>query len=204
MIKNIVFDIGGVLIDFDPAKVLEAHGLSGAGLKKVLDATINTPLWKELDRGVMNAQDVIDLMKKGLDSGLKPYADWFFSEGMKTVVSNRRYSAQWLKYFKDRGFGVYLLSNYPVWAFEMHSKQFDFMQYIDGKVVSGYVKVIKPDAAIYNLLLNKYQLKADECIFIDDVAANAQGAKQVGMHAVQFSTYSDVFDTVLDIIQEEK
>lgn len=208
MIKNIVFDIGGVLIDFDPVRVLRARGLDGEGLKQVLDATIGNPIWKELDRGVMDEWDVIDRMKQavtgcpGYDAdALRGWIDWFFREGIKDVVRERDYAVQWVKYFKSKGLGVYLLSNYPTWAFEMHTKFFSFMQYTDGMVVSGYVKVIKPDRAMYDLLLSKYSLKADECVFIDDVGRNVQGARDAGMCGIQFTDRDNTYLAICKLVE---
>lgn len=200
MIKNVVFDIGGVLIDFDPMRVLKEKGLFGDDLKKVLTATIGNPLWRELDRGVMKETDVIGKMKEGA-KGLEEYIDWFFSEGVKEVVTLRDYSMSWFKALKERGQKIYLLSNYPTRLFEMHQRAvFDFLPLTDGRIVSGYVKVIKPDEAIYKMLLEKYLLKASECIFIDDMEENVKTAERLGMHGVHFTGYDTAREKVEKII----
>lgn len=71
--------------------------------------------------------------------------DRFIEEGKPYLTIPFAYSAQWLKQFHDRGYGVYILSNYPVSYFEAHKAGFEFLKYTDGRVVSGYVKLLKPD-----------------------------------------------------------
>lgn len=201
MIKSVVFDIGGVLIDFSPEKVLMAKGVTGGDLNKVLKATTGSAHWKELDRGVIDKDEVIARMKEG-QGDLGKWIDWFFDEGIKDVVSEREYAVPWIKGLKERGLGVYLLSNYPVWAFEMHKARFGFLPLTNGRVVSAYEKVIKPDRAIYELLLSRYGLKAEECVFVDDVEINVRAACELGIHGVQFASYKETFQAVDSIIDE--
>lgn len=86
---------------------------------------------------------------------------------------------------------MYLLSNYPVGLFEIHSPHFTFLPYTDGRVVSGYVKCVKPDERIYRCLLEKYSLRPQECVFLDDLAENVEGAKKLGIHGICFLGYED-------------
>ena len=86
---------------------------------------------------------------------------------------------------------MYLLSNYPVGLFEIHSPHFTFLPYTDGRVVSGYVKCVKPDERIYRCLLEKYSLRPQECVFLDDLAENVEGAKKLGIHGIHFQGYED-------------
>lgn len=203
MIRNVVFDIGGVLIDFDPRKAFKRYGLAGQELEDVLNATVGNKLWRELDRAVMDEADVVAQMKECVPK-LGAAIDWFFDEGVKTVVTCRGYAVDWLKDLAKRGADLYLLSNYPPRLFEMHrQKEFRFMPLTKGRIVSGYVKVIKPDPAIYHMLLDKYSLKAEECIFIDDVLENVETANALSMHGVHFTKYIDTADKVLEMIEEQ-
>ena len=70
-------------------------------------------------------------------------------------------------------------------------------------VISGYVKLLKPDPAIYRCLLEKYQLKAEECIFVDDLKANAEGACSVGIHGIQFLSYEDANEKMEQLLKKE-
>lgn len=189
MIKNCIFDVGNVLVDFRPEEVMSSLGITGNRLETAADATFRNQLWSELDRGVLPEKDVIDMMCRSAPASAEKDIRLFFSEGGQELVTPFAYAAQWLRNLHERGFRVYLLSNYPSRLFEMHSRKFPFMPYVDGKIVSGYVKMIKPDPAIYRLLLDTFSLKADECTFVDDMEANVSAASKLGIHAIQFVSF---------------
>ena len=149
MIKNLIFDIGGVLVDFRPAGVLKDMGVSEERARVILRESIASPLWHEMDRGAIPEEEVIAAMRGNVPEEMRADYDRFIEEGKPYLTIPFAYSAQWLKQFHDRGYGVYILSNYPVSYFEVHKAGFEFLKYTDGRVVSGYVKLLKPDPAIY-------------------------------------------------------
>ena len=181
-IKNVIFDIGNVLIDFCWEDHMVALGFSGDCIETLRASMVENPLWDELDMGVRSHTDVIADMK----AAAPQYAaqiDSFFAQPMGMIRMRPR-SVPWLSGLKERGYGVYLLSNYPRWLFELHSPQYDFMPYVDGRVVSSYIKVMKPDPVIYHTLLEKYGLSADECAFVDDRPVNTAAAEALGIRSV--------------------
>lgn len=193
MIKNIIFDIGNVLVHFRPLEIMKQLGMNEDAVRAVAQVTVQSPLWQELDRGVIPEETVIAMMKQNAPEPYKDDVQRFFDIGSPLLVKSFDYSADWLKSLKEKGYGIYLLSNYPVKFFEMHSKNcFTFMPYINGKIVSGYVKLIKPDEQIYRLLLSQYSLTAEECVFIDDVKENIEGAENVGIHGILFTGFEEV------------
>ena len=201
MIKNIIFDIGNVLVQFRPLEVMKELGMDEDTVKAVAEATVQSPLWKELDRGVIPEDTVIEMMKQTTTGKYKDDVQRFFAEGSPLLVKSFDYSASWLQSCKQKGYHIFLLSNYPVRLFEMHSKSsFTFMPYIDGKIVSGYVKLIKPDAGIYELLLKQYSLVPQECVFIDDVQENIEGAEKAGIRGIHFTNIQDVRNSLQAII----
>lgn len=203
MIKNIIFDIGNVLVHFRPLEVMAELGMNEDTVQAVADATIRSPLWCELDRGVIPEDTVIQMMKQTAPDNYKDDVQTFFDKGSLLLVKSFDYSADWLKSLKEKGYQIFLLSNYPQRFFEMHSKNnFTFMPYINGKIVSGYVKKIKPDIEIYNLLLDQYSLTPQECVFIDDVKENIEGAEKAGIHGIHFTNFEEVqskLKTLLDL-----
>ena len=203
MIKNIIFDIGNVLVHFRPLEVMAELGMDEDTVQAVADATLRSPLWCELDRGVIPEETVIQMMKQTAPDSHKDDVQAFFDKGTPLLVKSFDYSAGWLKSLKEKGYQIFLLSNYPERFFEMHSKNnFTFMQYINGKIVSGYVKKIKPDIEIYSLLLNQYSLTPQECVFIDDVKENIEGAEKAGIHGIHFTNFDEVqskLKTLLDL-----
>lgn len=187
MIKNVIFDIGMVLVDFNWRGVMANLGFTQEESEKV-GGVILSELWNELDRGVMPEEEVTAMMKKEIP-GYEEKFDLFWKYLYETIEIYP-YAVDWVKSMKDRGFNTYLLSNFPQ-GFYQNSEEyyFDFMPYIDGKIISSHVKYIKPDAEIYNKLLETYGLKAEECVFFDDRADNVEGAKAVGINGIHFTGY---------------
>lgn len=202
MIKNIIFDIGSVLVDFIPEAAMQQIGIPEERIPALADATVNNPLWLELDRGVI-PEDTIRAMMKDAAPELAADIDNFFSNAAGLLVRCFDYSAEWLKSYKELGYNIYLLSNYPVSYFDLHCRdKFPFIKYTDGRVVSGYVQRVKPDYEIYNILLKKYQLIAGECIFIDDRADNVNAACELGINGILFTDYDSAQQRITECITE--
>ena len=110
--------------------------------------------------------------------------------GVFDGIHSFSYSANWLKSLKERGLSVFLLTNYSDWMFDYHFKnEFTFTKYVDGMIVSGREKLLKPENAIYECLLKRYGLKAEECVFLDDHAENVEGAKKCGLNGIVFTDF---------------
>lgn len=194
MIKNVIFDIGNVLIDFCWRDHMKALGFSDECIETLRATMVENPLWDELDMGIRPYTDVIADMK----AAAPQYAEQieqFFAQPMGMIRMRPR-SVPWLRSLKERGYGVYLLSNYPRWMFELHSPAYDFLPYTDGRVVSSYINVMKPDPVIYHTLLEKYGLNAEECAFVDDRPVNTEAAEALGIRSV---TYIDAQQTERDL-----
>lgn len=195
MIKNIVFDIGNVLAAFrwrDYIKELgfadEAEWQPGGKAWRLAAATTKNALWREVDRGVMPLDDIITAMI-ATDPGMEDAIRLFFAD-RRRLVMEYDYSAGWLSELKSRGYKVYLLSNYSQDHYEYISTHFKFFGLEDGRVISWQEKVLKPDARIYNILLDRYGLEASECVFLDDTPENIDGAAAVGMKGIVFKDYA--------------
>ena len=204
MIKNIIFDIGGVLVDFNPEKVLKNMGLPEEEIQIVQTNTVLGPLWTELDRGVMPKEEVFELMINNVPAEYQKDAREFLFNHTLETVSCFDYAQNWLRSLKNKGYNVYLLTNYPPWMFEPHfNNLFTFAPYVDGYVVSAVVKLIKPDHKIYDNIVAKYNLNPQECVFIDDRLDNVIGARETGLNALQFTTKEETFNN-LDALLAQK
>jgi len=157
-------------------------GFSGECIERLTRYMVQHPLWDELDLGVRPHAEVIADMKS-LSPQYAGEIDSYFRD-VSGIVRLRSGAAEWLRGLKERGFGIYLLSNYPGWMFDIHSAHFDFLPYVDGMVISSRVKVMKPDPRIYRLLLEKYSLRAEECVFIDDRPVNTEAAEKLGIRSI--------------------
>lgn len=189
MIKNVVFDIGNVLVDFRWRALMEELKLSDE-TQAVFERTVfGSRWWGELDHGIYEEAEILENFRK--DN--KEYLDEFnlVWENRDMLVESYEYAVQWIERLKALGLKVYLLSNYPRDIFTLHAERgrFPFLDKVDGRVVSGFVKMIKPDADIYEYLLAEYGLEASECVFIDDRRENIETARTLGMKGIVFQNY---------------
>lgn len=187
MIKNVIFDIGQVLAQFRWREYIEDFGYTSEINERVANATVLSPYWSEIDRGAMKTEELIELCVL-LDSEIEGEIREFFRDTSKLVVEYH-YASRWLKELKTLGYRIFLLSNYGEVNFSHINEEFDFFRYVDGAVISYQEKCIKPEQKIYQILLERYQLNPSECVFLDDLAANIEGAKSVGIHGIQFHHY---------------
>ena len=190
MIRNIIFDIGSVLVEFRPQWVMEHMGIDVETTAAISRTTFQSERWQELDRGIIPEADVIAAMRAETPAHYRDAFDRFFACGRKDLVREFPYAVQWLKTLRGRGYKIYLLSNYPRSFFELHATTvFTFLPFVDGKIVSAYVQCIKPDSAIYQQLLDTYRLSAKECVFIDDRTENIAAAEALGIRGIIFTAY---------------
>lgn len=189
MIKNIIFDIGFVLVDFRWRALMQDLGLPKE-LQDVFDKTVfGSSWWSELDLGAMDEADVLEKLREQNKDYLEEL-DLIWAN-MDKVIEPYPYAVSWIEGLKEKGYNVYLLSNYPKELFAMHEQKglFPFIEKTDGKVVSGFVKMVKPNADIYEHLMSKYGLNAEECVFLDDRAENIEAAIKLGMKGIVVKSY---------------
>lgn len=195
MIKNLIFDVGNVLIEYRWSQMLLDYGLSKE------EAAVAGPLffehetWKELDLGNMPVEDVIVLYEKQLPE----YAGlirWFLTH-LELMPVPRPDVWEKVHALKEKGYKIYLLSNYNEDFFRVHTEGASFLKDIDGKVVSYEIHKIKPYPEIYQYLLDKYELNAQECVFFDDRPENTKTAEELGMKTYTITSKEYLLD-VLD------
>lgn len=190
-LKNVIFDIGNVLVEFRPEDYMRDLGFSEEAIGKISELIILGGIWDQLDLGIKNPEDIYNEMKAVVPE-YQELIDVFIDEDkVKELVRPYDYAEEWVKSVKEKGYNVYLLTNYPERMFDIHEKagRFPFIPYIDGKVVSAKVKMAKPDSSIYELLLEKYNLDPKECMFFDDRPVNVEAAKKLGIDARLFENY---------------
>jgi len=202
MIRNIVFDVGMVLVAFNWREVMAEVGCSPEEIEIIGDVMVNSPFWNELDRGVMDEEDVISQMIDKLP-GLEDKARAFWNNVHLTIEAFP-YAKDWVKGLHDAGYHTYLLTNYPRSLYRNTAEScFTFLPFIDDALVSSHEKLTKPDKAIYERLLEKFELKAEETVFIDDRMENIRGAESVGIRGIHFTTYEEVNEKLQSILQEK-
>lgn len=190
MIHNIIFDIGNVLTDFRWTEFLRDKGFDDAMIQRIARASVESPLWREFDRGVWSEEELM-----GAFVSNDPEIEKILHEAYDDIhgmVTPRNYAIPWVQALKAKGFGVFYLSNFSKKAEAECSDALTFIPYTDGGILSWRVKLIKPDSKIYRLLLERYALKAEECVFVDDTPENVEGAVQQGIHGIVFESREQV------------
>ncbi len=181
----VVFDIGNVLIEWDPRFLYRKIFADEAEMEWFL-GHVCTPDWNlEQDRGRAMADAVALLLADHPDHATAIRA--FDERWIETVSGPIEGSVRLLETLRRAGVPDYAITNFSHEKFPVAQKHFPFLRDFRGVIVSGEEKLLKPEAAIYRLLLDRYGLKAEDCVFIDDSAANVAGARAVGMHALHFT-----------------
>jgi putative hydrolase of the HAD superfamily len=192
-ITTIIFDIGQVLAAFDWLGYLDSMKLSPEKREKMVLATLHDlNHWDKHDRGVLTDEEFIQESVRKVPGIEKEMREFF--KNIHQMVWEYDYSEQWVLEFKKAGYRVYILSNYGKTTFAYAKEHFKFLRHVDGMVISSDVHYVKPEPEIYRILLDKYQLVPEECVFMDDRADNAETAASFGIHAVQFKTREQVME----------
>lgn len=201
MIKNIIFDIGNVLVTFDPLTYF----------KKFFDEETNQLLCKEVfssntwlavDQGTVSEQEAREYFLNKIPHLTNEIHMMF--DHWKGLMVEKEDTLQFLKDLKKQGFHIYLLSNIGEDSYDYCLENFHFFDLADGGVYSYQEKIVKPDEKIYTCLLERYKLLPGECIFLDDSLKNVKQANALGIHAIVFDDLKAVKDKLYTILKEEE
>lgn len=200
MIKNIIFDIGGVLVDWDPHIRFDSYFAGDTEkeeffLKEICGREIN--VW--MDKGM----DPIDAMHKRIEM----YPEW--EAEITDYIQNWRLQIrgeipgmdEYLSELKSQGFRLFGLTNWCAKTFDVVRKEFEPVKKLEGIVVSAEVGLLKPYPEIYLKLLETYGLKAEECVFVDDHAENTVGSEAVGIKGITFTSKKQLETDLKQITQ---
>ncbi len=184
MIRNIVFDMGGVLIRFDRDLFMERLGVPEEDKRLLMREVFLAPEWVMMDRGTLTDQQAGEIMCRRIPERLHE-AVWKLVTFWDRPILEIEGMYDLVEELKGMGYGIYLLSNASI-------RQHDYWpripasKFFDGTLVSADVKLVKPMPEIYRKLFSTFSLNADECFFIDDSTANIEAALYVGMHGAVF------------------
>ena len=200
MIRNMVFDIGNVLMDFRWKEYMR----SLFGEDETLIQTINQGIWHNgcwaaMDKGEMDGAATLrsavafaPQYEKEIKLTLDRVALAFHKFG---------YAIPWVQELKGMGLNVYYLSNYSAFSVAANPDVLDFIPYMDGGVFSFEVKAVKPEPEIYRCLCEKFGLKPEECLFTDDVPANVKGAQACGFQGIVFEGYEKTYPLIMKALR---
>ena len=188
MINTIVFDIGNVLAAFCWQKMLHGFGLEGEEFERMADATVRHQGWLDLDQGIITTEEAIEQFAAAAPE-FRPLIERIYEDPTQ-MIQKYDYAIPWIKELKERGYKIYILSNWSKPAYDAckHS-EINFLPLVDGAILSYQELVIKPDKKIYDILCERYNINPSEAVFLDDSKPNVIAAKEYGMQAIHFQSY---------------
>ena len=190
MIKHVIFDFGGVLMDWNPRYLYRDYFRDDVKMEWFL-ANVCSPDWNvQMDAGKPFAEAVKELQAQWPEYSEAIAA--FDSGWPKMLKGCFPDTVELLKDLKAKGYGIYGLTNWSAEKFPYAYERYDFFSQFDGIVVSGAEKMVKPFPGLYEVLLDRYRLEPSECLFIDDSQANCDTARSLGIHAVHFENIKQV------------
>ena len=184
MKMNVVFDLGGVVVAWKPDEII-ARAIPDAETRALAKQHVMLhPDWLELDRGMLTVNQAIE--RATTRSGLPEQVVRSLVESVPEALVANEETVALMRRVKAAGNSLYCLSNMPTGSMEYLEKRYDFWDLFDGAVISSRVHYCKPEREIYEHLLTTYDLEPSDTVFIDDVAANVEGARAVGIQAIRF------------------
>ena len=189
-IRNIVFDMGNVLLRFDPEYFLDREGITAKKDRELLLSNIFlSEQWPMLDTGDMTEEELAELVIPRLPVSLHNAARrmiFAWEQPMEPIPG----MADLVRGLKQKGYKLFLLSN-ASFRQPQYWPKIPGSEYFDGTVISAFQHCKKPDHRIYEILIKQYGLIPEECLFIDDVEENVAGARDAGMKAILFTGAAD-------------
>lgn len=184
-IRNIVFDLGKVLLSYDWESYLESFKFDKKTYEIMADAIFRNHVWEMGDEGIVTPDEWIELFVKNAPLYEAEIRD--ILSGIKKTISPMDYTNDWIQYFKNKGYHLYYLSNYSEKLYIETKHDMQFIEEFDGGIFSYRVKCIKPEEKIYRILLDTYQLNPKETLFFDDRKENVSAAIKMGIQGVVFT-----------------
>lgn len=197
--NTIVFDLGGVLIDWNSEYVFLKEFRGGREKMNWFFENICTSTWNEQQDAGCSLEQVT-LERIALFPEHERLIRMYYGEWEQMLGYELTGTVEILKKLhQSPDYTIYALTNWSRETFPVARQKFDFLSWFEGIVVSGDEKLVKPDPEIYKLLLDRYDLDAKNCVFIDDRADNVQAAVDLGFKGIQFSNDHQLFKELLDL-----
>lgn len=177
--KNITFDLGRVLLSYEPLEYLKKYYKNYKDLNEII---FKNPLWIKLDEGTLTKDEFIEIVTQ-------KYPE--YTHEIKEIMNNWielltpiEENIKLLPILKDKGYDLYVISNFHEDAYNRYLKNESWTSLFNGMIISAHEKMMKPDLKIFNLFLNRYNLNSDETLFIDDSMANIEACEKLGIHGL--------------------
>ena len=184
MIKNIVFDMGGVLINFDAARYTARFVQDPADYELIQRELFRSVEWIQMDRGSITDEEAVKAVCSRLPERLH--------QAVRDILDNWHRDIppldgiyELVEELKGKGYGIYLLSN-TCSRFHSFRENIPTLRFFDGEFISADCHLVKPEPGIYQQFLETFSLDGAECVFIDDVPLNVEGAVRCGINGIVY------------------
>ena len=181
MIRNIIFDLGNVIINYNQEQIINNFTKKEEEIKYIYDEIFHAPEWEQMDLGNITNDEAIEVINKRNEFKYQKLTDNFLHEWYKKQEINRDI-VEIAKKLKRNGYKLFVLSNMANLTYEYFKKD-EFFSLCTGIIISAHEHLIKPDEKVFRLLLDRYKLNAEECLFIDDDPSeqNYKTANKIGI-----------------------
>lgn len=185
MYKNIIFDFGGVVVQFNPKDFLMDHFMNKRAEEIVYELTFGSQEWQDLDRGIITREEGNDAMLENAARVNRVFEVQTVIDEWPTILRTKESTVHTMQKLKAAGYRLYYLTNIPADIMD-ELRQREWFSLFDGGVASCEVHLCKPEPAIYTTLMQTCNLAYDESIFIDDNKVNAQAAYNLGITGILY------------------
>jgi putative hydrolase of the HAD superfamily len=182
-VRNVIFDLGGVVLDWNPDHIVSRFQ-PVVELRASLKAALFGPDWRLFDRGTLTESELIERLEPRV--GRSKQEVTAILDAVRDSLVEKPETVQLIRALQAQGTPLYCLSNMPAAVYTHLRRRHNFWDAFSGIVISGEVKMMKPEPAVFEHLLATFNLRPEECVFIDDVLANIDGAKQMGLRTIWF------------------
>ncbi|NMM64785.1 HAD family phosphatase [Clostridium sp. P21] len=190
MYKNIIFDLGNVLLNFKPKEYIKTKINEVNKASEIYKEIFQSEQWTMLDRGTITEEEAINIIiKKSIKNEelIKlAFENWY---ELLTPIED---SIKVLRELRSEGYKIYFLSNFHLLAFKYVTNKYDFFKLFGGGIVSYKEKLLKPEEKIYKRIIEEYDIEPKKSIFIDDVESNVEYARKLNFGAILFKNPKDL------------
>lgn len=182
--RNVIFDLGGVVLEWNPDAILEGYYTDPQERAAMKTALFKHPDWLQMDRGTLTESEALARLQQRTGRPAAELSGLF--DAVRGSLQPKADTLALLKSLARRDVPLYCLSNMPASTFAYLREQHAFWNVFKGIVISGEIKMAKPEREIFEYLLRRYALAAADTVFVDDHAPNIAAAEKVGLHTVWF------------------
>jgi putative hydrolase of the HAD superfamily len=183
-VRNVIFDLGGVVFDWNPDHIVSRVQPVSELQAALKEALFGHADWRMFDRGTLSESELIDRLQLRLGA-TRQEVDTIL-DAVRSSLVEKPETVKLLRALQAQGTPLYCLSNMPASIYTHLRQRHSFWDAFSGIVISGEVQLMKPEPEVFMHLLAAFNLRPEESVFVDDLLANIESAKQVGLHAIWF------------------